>query len=103
MCCIAPVIAARVLGKGAGGPGCQVTIGEDPATAAAIRKMGSVNVPKKVTEAMVDEKNRVATTPAYMDEGASPWQVYEGIGRMIEETLAMARDRGERRRGGVVQ
>lgn len=93
MCCIAPVIAARVLGSAAGGPGCRVTIGDDPATAAAISKMGSHNIVKPVTEAAVDEANRLATAPAYMYGDATPHQVYEGIGRMIEQTLAMTRTR----------
>lgn len=91
MCCIAPVIAARVLGKAAGGPGVRVTIGDDAATAAAIARMGSSNVVKPVDEAAVDEGNRLATAPAYMYGQASPHEVYQGIGRMIEATLAMTR------------
>lgn len=90
MCCIAPVIAAKVLGKGRGGPGVTVTIGTDEGTAAAIAQMGATNAPRKVTEAAVDPANKVASAPAYMDGGASPWQVYEGIGKMIEEALRMA-------------
>jgi enhancing lycopene biosynthesis protein 2 len=97
MCCIAPIIAARVLGKAAGGPGCTVTIGDDAGTAAAIGKMGATNAVKSVTEAAVDEPNRLATTPAYMYGNASPWEVYQGIGRMIEETLALVRDPASRR------
>jgi enhancing lycopene biosynthesis protein 2 len=89
MCCIAPVIAARVLGTKAGGPGCQVTLGEDTGAAAAIGKMGATSVPRKVTEAVTDSANRLATAPAYMDGSATPWQVYEGIGKMIEQVLAM--------------
>jgi enhancing lycopene biosynthesis protein 2 len=91
MCCIAPVIAARVLGKAAGGPGCTVTIGDDAGTAAAISRMGAANVVKKVTDALVDERNRLATSPAYMYGQASPHQVYEGIGKMIEGVLKLAR------------
>lgn len=89
LCCIAPVIAAKVLGKAGGGPGCSVTIGDDAGTANAISRMGSSNVVKKVTEAVVDEKNRLSTSPAYMYGDATPHQVYEGIGRMIEQTLGM--------------
>jgi len=84
LCCIAPVLAARVLGTRAGGPGCKVTIGTDSATAEAIATMGSSNIAKGVTEAFVDESNMLITTPAYMEAAATPWQVYEGIGRMIE-------------------
>jgi enhancing lycopene biosynthesis protein 2 len=91
MCCIAPVIGARVLGKARGGPGVKVTIGDDAATAAAIAKMGSQNIARAVTEGYVDEANRLATTPAYMYGEASPWEVYRGIGEMIERTVGMAK------------
>jgi enhancing lycopene biosynthesis protein 2 len=93
MCCIAPVIGAKVLGKAGGGPGVRVTIGSDAGTAAAIGKMGSTNIVKKVTEAAVDEAQRLASTPAYMYGDANPWEVYQGIGQMIEQTLAMVRSK----------
>lgn len=86
MCCIAPVIVARVLGEGNGGIGCAVTIGHDKGTAEAIRKMGSTNVGHDVRAAHVDEENNVITTPAYMCD-AKVHEVYEGIGRMIDRTL----------------
>jgi enhancing lycopene biosynthesis protein 2 len=87
LCCIAPVLAARVLGTRSGGPGVKVTIGTDTATADAIAAMGSTNVPRGVTEAYCDDANRIVTTPAYMFGDASPWQVYEGIGRMVEKVV----------------
>ncbi|MCC6676281.1 MAG: isoprenoid biosynthesis glyoxalase ElbB [Phycisphaerales bacterium] len=88
LCCIAPVLAARVLGTASGGPGCQVTIGSDPKVAAAIGKMGSTNVEKPVREAFTDARNRIVTTPAYMCD-AGPHEVFEGIGKMIDQTLAL--------------
>ena len=91
LCCIAPVLAAKVLGLEAKGPGCEVTIGSDAGTASAIAKMGSRNVDRPVEEAHVDEANLVVTTPAYMCDDASPHQVYTGIGKMIEAALAMVR------------
>lgn len=90
LCCIAPVLAAKVLGSSAGGPGCQVTIGSDTGTADAVRAMGATNVAKPVTEAVVDEANRIATTPAYMCD-ASIHDVFVGIGRMIDAMAAMIR------------
>lgn len=81
--CIAPVLAARVHGARMNGPGCKVTIGTDQGVAGLIGEMGSVHVPKGVSEAYFDEKNRVFSTPAYMCD-ASPAQVFDGIGRMIE-------------------
>jgi enhancing lycopene biosynthesis protein 2 len=89
MCCIAPVIGAKVLGTRSGGPGVKLTIGNDPAVAAAMKHWGSENIVKAVTEAAVDEQNRLASAPAYMYGEASPWEVYQGIGRMIEEMMRM--------------
>ncbi|MCB9843995.1 MAG: isoprenoid biosynthesis glyoxalase ElbB [Phycisphaeraceae bacterium] len=86
LCCIAPVIAAKVLGKASGGLGCAVTIGSDKATASAIAKMGSTNIDHDVTAAHCDDDNNIITTPAYMCD-AKIHEVYEGIGRMIEQTL----------------
>lgn len=86
LCCIAPVIVARVLGRASGGIGCAVTIGRDKSTADAIKKMGSTNVEHDVQAAHVDEENNVITTPAYMCD-AKIHEVYQGIGRMIDRTL----------------
>ena len=97
MCCIAPVIAARVLGTARGGPGVKVTVGEPGQAADAGTKMGARHEARAVTEACVDDRARVATAPAYMDDGANPWQVYEGIGRMIEATVRMAGKRAAAR------
>lgn len=81
--CIAPVLAARVLGARMNGPGCKVTIGTSDEVAGKIAEMGSTNVPKGVSEAYVDDKNRVYSTPAYMCD-AKPHEVFEGIGRLID-------------------
>jgi enhancing lycopene biosynthesis protein 2 len=83
MCCIAPVIAARVLGTARGGRGCAVTIGTDDATAGAIRAMGASHADTRVTEAHVDRANRLVTTGAYMFD-ATPWEIYQGVGAMID-------------------
>lgn len=91
MCCIAPVLAAKVLGVANGGPGCEVTIGSDAGVAAAIAKMGSKNIEKPVREALTDERSLLVTTPAYMCN-AGPADVFEGIGQMVEQTLALVRN-----------
>ncbi len=80
--CIAPVLAAKVLGTTSGGPGCQVTIGHDAGAANAIAAMGAHNVPRAVTEALVDEAHRIVTTPAYMCD-AKPHEVFDGIGELV--------------------
>lgn len=84
LCCIAPVLAARVLGTAAGGPGCTLTIGSDAGTAAALSKMGATNIERRVDEALVDATNLIVSTPAYMCD-SGPSGVFTGIGAMVDE------------------
>ena len=92
LCCIAPVLAAKVLGTKNAGPGCRVTIGRDEGTAKAIASMGSTNVAMDATTSCVDQANRIITTPAYMCD-ASPFEVFTGIGAMIDDLCAMLQSR----------
>lgn len=88
MCCIAPVIAARIFGSAGGGPGCEVTVGADAGASGEIAKMGSRNVVKLVNQAHVDASHKLVTAPAYMYD-APIHEVYEGIGEMVTRSLAM--------------
>lgn len=90
MCCIAPVIAAKILGTAAGGEGCTITLGGEGDAPNAAKKMGAKHVVKGVREAVVDTDNLLVTTPAYMCE-APIHEVYEGIGKMVEETMRLAK------------
>jgi enhancing lycopene biosynthesis protein 2 len=83
--CIAPVVAAKVLG----GDKVKVTIGNDPETAAAIESWGARHVPCRVDEIAIDEKLKVVSTPAYM---LGPWiaDVAEGIDKLVAAVLALA-------------
>jgi enhancing lycopene biosynthesis protein 2 len=84
LACIAPVLAARVLGTRQNGPGVLVTIGSDEKTADAIRTMGSQHAGRGVTESCTDMKNKIITTPAYMFD-ATPYEVFTGIGKMVDD------------------
>jgi enhancing lycopene biosynthesis protein 2 len=84
--CIAPVIAARVLG--ASKP--QLTIGNDPGTSGAIEAMGGRHVEAPVEGIVVDEANRIVTTPAYM-LGPTISKVAQGIEKLVAEILKMAK------------
>lgn len=86
LCCISPVIAAKVF------PGCSVTIGNDSGTASAIESVGSKNEERKVTEVCVDEKNKIVTSPAYMYGDAAPHEIFDGIQNMITETLKLIKE-----------
>lgn len=80
--CIAPAIAAQVLGD----QGVALTIGNDPDTAKAIESTGARHVNKSVTEYHEDPERRVLSTPAYM-LGQGPLEVSKGIDGLIH-TLA---------------
>lgn len=89
LCCIAPVLAAKMFGPG---QGCQVTLGNDAGVAAAVRAMGATHVDQPVAGVCVDERARIVTTPAYMYD-ARPHEVYEGVGRLVEHVLRLAQRR----------
>ncbi len=90
LCCIAPIIAARVLGTVAGGPGVSITLGQHGPAADAARAMGATHVLTGVRQAHTDHTARVVTTGAYMFDQASPAEIFEGIGAMVESTLKLA-------------
>ena len=84
--CIAPAVAARVFGKDLHPT---VTIGKDAGTAAAIEKMEARHAACEVSDLVVDEANRILSTPAYM-EGRSVKEVYTGIRKMVGRLVQMA-------------
>ena len=81
--CIAPVIAAKVLGA-------TVTIGNDRDTATTIEKMGGKHIVCGVDEIAVDEKNKVVSTPAYM-LGPTISRVALGIEKLVAKVLDLTR------------
>jgi enhancing lycopene biosynthesis protein 2 len=83
--CIAPVIAARVLG--AEHP--QLTIGTDSGTAASIEKMGGRHVACQVRDCHVDRERRIVTTPAYMLAGRIS-EAADGIEKLVKAVLELA-------------
>jgi enhancing lycopene biosynthesis protein 2 len=83
--CIAPVIAAKVLGA----DGVTVTIGNDPGTAEAIASWGAKHVDRRVDDIAVDEKLKIVSTPAYM---LGPWiaDVNAGIDKLVQAVMDRA-------------
>ncbi|PIE52861.1 isoprenoid biosynthesis protein ElbB [Candidatus Fermentibacteria bacterium] len=76
--CIAPALIARCI------PGATVTTGNDSNTAEAIEKMNCSHMECSAEEVIVDRKNRIITTPAYMT-ATGPGEVFKGAVRMVEE------------------
>ncbi|XP_029315600.1 glutamine amidotransferase-like class 1 domain-containing protein 3A, mitochondrial [Cottoperca gobio] len=91
LCCISPVLAAKVF------PGCEVTVGiekdekypDTTDTAAAINQLGCKHVSKSVSESHVDEKNKLITTSAFMCN-APIHEIFDGIGAMVQDVLKLS-------------
>ncbi|XP_036601067.1 glutamine amidotransferase-like class 1 domain-containing protein 3A, mitochondrial [Trichosurus vulpecula] len=93
LCCISPVLVAKVL------KGTEVTVGHEHeedgkwpycGTAEAIKALGAKHCVKEVTEAHVDVKNKVVTTPAFMCETALHL-IFDGLGVMVQNVLKLTK------------
>jgi len=91
LCCISPVLAAKVLGD----KGVTLTMGRasgdqwpHAGAVEAAKGMGAVMVEKEVNEVVVDEANKVVTTPAYMFDGQFH-QIQDGVSKMVDKVLKM--------------
>ena len=82
--CIAPVLAARALGQNK----VQLTIGNDADTAAALESKGARHVNCAVDSIVVDQANRIVSTPAYM-LAESITEAEKGINQLVESLLKM--------------
>ncbi len=83
--CIAPALIAAALGSDYAP---LVTIGSDAGTAAEIEKTGAQHQNCSVTGVVVDRKNKLVTTPAYM-LATRISQVCEGIDNCVREVVAL--------------
>ena len=82
--CIAPVIAATVLGK----YGIELTIGCHEETAASITKTGAVHVPQSVYKTHTDPRYPIVSTPAYMLAKRIS-EVATGIEALVAEVIRL--------------
>ena len=83
--CIAPAIAAKVLGE----LGPVLTIGNDEGTADALGALGAQHIDCPVDDTVVDDELKIVSTPAYM-LGPSIAHVAKGIDKLVDEVLAWA-------------
>jgi enhancing lycopene biosynthesis protein 2 len=83
--CISPAMAAKILGE----HGPKLTIGNDKGTAEAIKSMGGIHVECTVENIVVDEENKIVTTPAYM-LGPSISHIAKGIRKCVNKILEMS-------------
>lgn len=83
--CIAPATLAKALA--AHHP--EMTIGNDMGTAAALEEMGAKHRPCNVDDIIVDGRNKIVTSPAYM-LGPSIRHIAVGIQKLVRTVLEMA-------------
>jgi enhancing lycopene biosynthesis protein 2 len=83
--CIAPALAAASLGD----QHVRLTIGNDNGTAAALESKGARHVNCPVDEIVIDETNRVVTTPAYM-LAEDILEAEAGINKLVAAVLKLA-------------
>ncbi len=78
--CIAPVLFAKVFGE------VELTIGQDEGTAEAVESMGAVHKKTNHGEVVVDNNNRLFSTPCYMLD-ATIAQIGEGADNIVKAML----------------
>ena len=84
--CIAPAMFAKIM-QGAGHT-VELTIGTDEQTSSDINSMGSNHVSCPVEDIVIDKKNKIVSTPAYMLAQRIS-EAAEGIEKLVKEVLAM--------------
>jgi len=93
LCCIAPMLAAKVLGD----KGVTLTLGKSDTASGkwpyagaidAAKSMGANVIEKSVDEVVVDEQNKVVTSPAYMYEGQFH-EIQDSVTNMIKALLTL--------------
>ncbi len=82
--CIAPAMTPKLLGSGI-----QCTIGNDEGVAGAINAMGGQHKNCGVDQIIVDQANKVVTTPAYMLAGSIS-EAAAGINQLVDEVVKLA-------------
>jgi len=80
--CIAPVLIAKILGKG------ELTLGQDTASAENIETMGSQHTQTTHGEIVVDTANKIVSTPCYMLD-ARVDQIADGAQNLVKAILEM--------------
>ena len=83
--CIAPVIIPKILDE------VEVTIGNDPETAAAIETNGGKHKNTTHGEVVIDRKHKVVTTPCYMLD-ATIDQIAAGTSNLVKAIMEIIRN-----------
>ncbi len=89
--CIAPVTVALALQGRENAIAPVVTVGNDASIALNLEKFGARHMEAAVSEICIDSHNKIVSTPAFMLAGG-PAEAEEGITKLVNQVLAMARE-----------
>lgn len=84
--CISPALIALSLGD------CNpnITLGNDDNLAHEIEKTGVKHIKCKTSECVIDDKNKIVTTPAYMDDDINLSDAYLGISKLVKAVIELS-------------
>ena len=82
--CITPALTPLLLGEGV-----VCTIGSDKGTADAITAMGGIHQTCAVDDIVIDNNNKLVTTPAYM-LAENITQIASGIRKLVQQVVSMS-------------
>ena len=83
--CIFPVLLSLIFGE----KGVNVTVGLDEKIGEEVQKIGAKNTPYPSSEIVVDEKLKIVTTPAFMNNAAF-YEVFTGIEKLVKKVLELS-------------
>lgn len=82
--CIAPTLLAKVLGP----HGVGLTLGKPCHASEVAERLGAIHFEAEATDCVVDEENKVVTTPAYMVASRIS-EIFDGAEVMVEEFVKL--------------
>lgn len=82
--CISPAMIPMVYGQGA-----KSTIGNDADTAAGVAALGGEHIECSVSDIVIDEVNKVVSTPAYMLAGNIS-EAATGISKLVKKVIELS-------------
>ena len=86
--CIAPAVVALAMK----GTPLELSVGEMCDASQEIEKLGHKHIVTRPDEIHIDHAHNIVTTPAYMYEDAPLHEIFEGIRKMVNEVMKMARE-----------
>eukprot|EP01126_Amoeba_proteus_P002704 TRINITY_DN10862_c0_g2_i6.p1 TRINITY_DN10862_c0_g2~~TRINITY_DN10862_c0_g2_i6.p1 ORF type:complete len:192 (-),score=31.14 TRINITY_DN10862_c0_g2_i6:226-801(-) len=85
LCCISPVIAAKVI------PASEITVGSNPEVTARLEAVGTKHVPRGVGEVFIDKTNLLISIPTQHDQSID--KIFTGVERMVNNVLHLTIDK----------